>query len=62
MLVLVRSFSYTSRDGFSKAFSLTFLMLVLARRLSYTPRELVLVRSFSYTSRTGFIEEFLLHS
>ena len=49
MLVLVRSFSYTPRDGFSEAFSLTFLMLVLARRFSYTPPD-------------GFSEEFLLHS
>ena len=62
MLVIVRSFSYTPRDGLSEAFSPTHLMLVSARRFSYTARELVLVRSFSYTPRTGFTEEFRLHS
>ena len=49
MLVLVRSFSYTPRAGFSEEFSLTLL-------------ELILVRSFSYTPRAGSSEEFLLHS
>ena len=49
MLVLVMSFSYTPRVGFSEEFSLTLL-------------ELILVRSFSYTPDASFSEVFLLHS
>ena len=47
----MRSFSYSTRAGFSEEFqSVTFLMVG------------VLVRSFSYTPRAGFSKEFLLHS
>ena len=50
MLVLVRSFSYTPRAGFSEEFLLlTFIILVL-------------VMCFSYTPDASFSDEFLLHS
>ena len=59
--VLVRSFSYTPRDGFIEEF------LLHSSRWCYwgvslALLELVLLRSFSYTPRAGFSEEFLLHS
>ena len=47
--VLVRSFSYTPRDGFIEEF------------LLHSSGHAVLVRSFSYTLRAGFSEEFLFH-
>ena len=59
--VLVRSFSYTPRDGFIEEFLLhSSGHAVLVRSFSYTLRA-VLVRSFFYTPDTSFSEEFLLY-
>ena len=73
MLVLVRSLSYTPRDGFSEELllhswyyfslgvSLTLLMILLARCF-LTHLMLVLVRCFSYTPHASFSDVFLLDS
>ena len=61
-VVLVRSFSYIPRDGFSEELLLhSSVNALLVKSIPYTPRELVLVRSFSYTPRAAFSKEFLLH-
>ena len=60
-LVLVRSFSYTPRAGFSEEF-LLHSSSWFQWGVSLTLLELVFVRSFSYTPDASFREELLLHS